>query len=98
MLRVALIVTQVFMAELLAAQATGENREDLHEILMRCIRNITELLSSVTGASFEPVIRIVALPFGRTLGELKRIAALVGEEGSIDEIMRQSAELLRVEV
>ena len=96
LIRIALITTQVFMAEFLAAQLTDENKADLQRLVAKCIADSNELLGCVTPSSLEPLMRTVATPFGRAMEELKKMAVLVGEQegSSVDEILRHSAELL----
>lgn len=96
MLRVALVLSQTFMVGQLAVQLNDESKDELVKILQKCIRDAGELVGAVTVASLEPVIRIVAEPFGRVLRELKRLHAMVGDESGVDDIIRRSETLIGI--
>jgi hypothetical protein len=97
LLRIAVVTTQVHMAELLATQVTDETRDDLKKLVAGCARSAKELATSVSYASREPLMKLIAGPFDRTLRELTLVAGLVGEEASVEEVVRLSGVLVQAE-
>ena len=94
MMRIALVITQVSLAETLARQVTDETKEDLKKMVQTCVRDAHELLAAVTGASLEPVIRVVEGGFGRALGEMRRLGEVVKEESAVEDLIRRSESLI----
>lgn len=90
MARIALVVAQCSLAEILSEQMTDENREDMRRVLGACEREVRELLASVTEASMEAVVGIVEGPLGRVLEAMGRMGV-----AGVEELSRRAEEVLR---